>query len=281
MSDRPIAAIVYDFDNTLSTRDMQEYSIIPRLGMQAEQFWALSDKLARDNHMDYILSTMMLMVTKSIEQGQPLTRQALIDSGNDIQLYKGVENWFDRINAYGDSIGLEVRHYIISCGLRPMIEGSIIGDKFANIFACDYVYNEQGQPTWPAMAINYTGKIQFLYRINKGIEDIREHTALNMRTSHEDRPIPFGNMIYVGDGITDIPSMALTRDSGGYSIGVYKDIQDAKYLVEQDRVDFYMPADYTSGSQMDRVMHRLLDRIALDNTIDKMSDTINSAVQED
>lgn len=278
---RPIVALIYDFDNTLSTRDMQEYSIIPSLGMQAQQFWDMSDKLARDNHMDYILSTMMLMVDESKKAGVPLTRQSMIESGADIQLYSGVEGWFDMINSYGDSVGIDVRHYIISCGLRPMIEGSVIGSQFTNIFACDYVYNSAGEPLWPAMAINYSGKIQFLFRINKGIEDIREHTALNMRTHHEDRPVPFSNMIYVGDGLTDIPSMALTRDYGGHSIGVYKDVDDAKYLVQEDRVDFYVPADYTEGSKMDRVVRALIDSIKINSAIVAMSDSINKVAEEE
>ncbi len=278
---RPIVALIYDFDNTLSTRDMQEYSIIPSLGMEAQHFWDLSDKLARDNHMDYILSTMMLMVEESKKAGVPLTRDSMIECGADIQLYSGVEGWFDMINSYGDSVGVEVRHYIISCGLRPMIEGSVIGSQFTNIFACDYVYNNSGEPLWPAMAINYSGKIQFLFRINKGIEDIREHTALNMRTHHEDRPVPFSNMIYVGDGLTDIPSMALTRDYGGHSIGVYKDVDDAKYLVQEDRVDFYVPADYTEGSKMDRVVRALIDSIKINSAIEAMSDSINKVAEEE
>ncbi len=278
---RPIVALIYDFDNTLSTRDMQEYSIIPSLGMEAQQFWDMSDRLARDNHMDYILSTMMLMVTQSKIAGVPMTRDSLVACGGDIQLYAGVEGWFDMINSYGDSMGVEVRHYIISCGMRPMIEGSVIGDKFTNIFACDYVYDELGCPLWPSMAINYSGKIQFLFRINKGIEDIREHTALNMRTHHEDRPVPFENMIYVGDGLTDIPSMTLTRDYGGHSIGVYKDVDDAKYLVQEDRVDFYVPADYTEGSQMDRVVRALIDSIKTNSKIDAMRDSINKVAEEE
>ncbi len=278
---RPIVALIYDFDNTLSTRDMQEYSIIPSLGMQAHEFWDMSDKLAHDNHMDYILSTMMLMVSESQKAGVELTRDSMIESGADIQLYGGVEGWFDMINSYGDSVGVEVRHYIISCGLRPMIEGSVIGKQFTNIFACDYVYDDNGKPLWPAMAINYSGKIQFLFRINKGIEDIREHTALNMRTHHEDRPVPFSNMIYVGDGLTDIPSMSLTRDYGGHSIGVYKNVDDAKYLVQEDRVDFYVPADYTEGSKMDRVIRALIDSIKINSAIDAMSDNINKVAEEE
>ncbi len=278
---RPIVALIYDFDNTLSTRDMQEYSIIPSFGMTASDFWDASDSLARQNHMDYILSTMMLMVTKSREAGVPMTRDSLIACGADIQLYQGVEEWFGRINRYGDSVGIEVRHYIISCGMRPMIEGSVIGKEFANIFACDYVYDDNGQPMWPAMAINYSGKIQFLFRINKGIEDIREHTALNMRTHHEDRPVPFTNMIYVGDGLTDIPSMALTRDCGGHSIGVYKDVGDAKYLVQEDRVDFYVPADYRENSKMDRVVRTLIDSININSAVEALSDSINKVAEEE
>ena len=267
MNKKPIVAIMYDFDKTLSVKDMQEYSFIPSLNMTAKEFWSKADELAYQNEMDYMLAYMLLTVQKAKEAGVDVSRNALKKHGETVQFNKGVEDWFDRINAYGDSLGVEVRHYVISCGLKPMIEGTKIGDKFTNVFACDFVYDGNGNPLWPAMAINYTSKVQFLYRINKGVENIAEHRKLNMRTPSNQRAVYFSNMIYVGDGLTDVPSMKLTRLNGGYSIGVYQKAEDSKYLVDEDRVDFYVKADYSDGSEMDVTMKAILHKIATSNAL--------------
>ena len=132
---------MYDFDKTLSVKDMQEYSFIPSLNMTAKDFWTQSDELAYQNEMDYILSYMLLTVQKAKADGVDVSRNALKKHGENVQFNKGVEDWFDRINAYGDSLGLEVKHYVISCGLKPMIEGTKIGDKFTNIFAFNVKIN--------------------------------------------------------------------------------------------------------------------------------------------
>lgn len=250
---------------------MQEFTFIPSLGMTPEEFWQQSDEIGHRYQMDHILAYMYLMATKAKEKHISLTKQELRKMGSDVQFFDGVEEWFDRINEYGKSIGLEVRHYIISCGLKPMIEGCPIGDKFHNIFACDYVYDEEGNPVWPAVAINYTSKTQFLYRINKGVEDVGEHKRLNMYMPREERVVPFQNMIYIGDGLTDVPSMKLTRTRGGYAIGVYLNPSDAKYLVEEDRVDFYVKCDYTVGSDMDKAMKSILDKIRAENAFQELS----------
>lgn len=268
---RPIVAIMYDFDKTLSTRDMQEFSFIPQLGMEAREFWDLSDKVAKENKMDYILSTMLLMAKLCKEKGISLNREQLQRHGKAVEFHKGVETWFDRINAFGEKLDLDIRHYIISCGLKPMIEGSLIGDKFANIFACDFVYDQQGTPVWPAIAINYSSKIQFMYRINKGIEEVYEHEALNMHTPDEDRPVSFNNMVYVGDGLTDVPIMKLVRQQGGSAVGVYQRKEDGKYLIKDGRVDFYVKADYREGSEMEHVMRAILEKIRANNHFDYLS----------
>ncbi len=267
MNKKPVVAIMYDFDKTLSVKDMQEYSFIPSLNMTAKEFWTQSDELAYQNEMDYILAYMLLTVQKAKADGVDVSRNALKKHGEMVQFNKGVEEWFDRINAFGESLGLDVRHYVISCGLKPMIEGTKIGDKFANIFACDFIYDEQGNPMWPSMAINYTSKVQFLYRINKGVENVAEHHKLNMRTPSNQRAVYFSNMIYVGDGLTDVPSMKLTRLNGGYSIGVYQNSEDSRYLVDEDRVDFYVKADYSEGSEMDSTMKAILQKISASNTL--------------
>lgn len=278
---KPIIALIYDFDNTLSTRDMQEFTFIPALGMSPSEFWANCDKLAQENSMDHILAYMLLMAKKANEKGIDLSPESLRKMGKDVQFFDGVDTWFKRINDYGESLGLEIRHYIISCGLKYMIEGCDIGKEFYNIFACDYLYDENGKVIWPSVAINYTSKTQFLYRINKGVEDMGEHKKLNMYMPQNERVVPFENMIYIGDGLTDVPSMKLTRSRGGYAIGVYKYPADATYLVKEDRVDFYVASDYTEGSEMDVAMKAILNRISAKIRFKELSESsYKSAIEK-
>lgn len=269
---KPIVAIIYDFDNTLSTKDMQEFTFIPSLGITADEFWSMCDETSHKFNMDHILAYMYLMATMSKAKGLHLTRDTLGKMGKGVKFFEGVKSWFRRINSYGAELGLEVRHYIISCGLKPMIEGCDIAHEFYNIFACDYVYNESGEPIWPAVAINYTSKTQFLYRINKGVEDVGEHKKLNMYMPRDSRVVPFENMIYVGDGLTDVPSMKLARQRGGYAIGVYRKPEDASYLVNEERVDFYVKSDYRDGSDMDLAMRAILDKIRAQSRIQELSE---------
>ncbi len=257
-----IVALIYDFDNTLSTRDMQEFTFIPALGMSPSEFWSSCDKISHERNMDHILAYMYLMAQKAREKGIDLSRESLRKMGSEVEFFEGVETWFKRINDFGASLGLEIRHYIISCGLKAMIEGCPIGNEFYNIFACDYLYDDNGEVIWPSVAINYTSKTQFLYRINKGVEDVGEHKKLNMYMPQSERVVPFENMIYIGDGLTDVPSMKLTRTRGGYAIGVYRNPQDASYLVKEDRVDFYVESNYREGGAMDLAMKAILNRIS-------------------
>ena len=196
------------------------------------------------------------------------------------QFFDGVKEWFSRINAYGDKLGLEVRHYILSCGLKSMIEGCGVADEFYNVFACDYLYDDKGEPVWPSIAINYTSKTQFLYRINKGVEDVGEHTKLNMYMPRNERVVPFDQMVYIGDGLTDVPSMKLVRQRGGYAIGVYKKPSDASYLVDQERVDFYLKCDYTENGEIDTAMKAILDRISAKINFQSLSQNSYKSVKE-
>lgn len=278
---KPIVALIYDFDNTLSTRDMQEFTFIPALGMTADEFWQKSDELAHRYQMDHILAYMYLMATKAREKHISLSPEALKEMGRDVQFFDGVKDWFARINAYGDKLGLEVRHYILSCGLKSMIEGCGVANEFYNVFACDYLYDGNGEPLWPSIAINYTSKTQFLYRINKGVEDVGEHTKLNMYMPRNERVVPFDQMVYIGDGLTDVPSMKLVRQRGGYAIGVYKKPSDASYLVDQERVDFYLKCDYTDGGEIDTALKAVLDKISAKIHFSSLSALSYKSVTED
>ena len=269
MSDKPIVAIMYDFDKTLCTKDMQDYNFIPSLSMTSADFWQTANSFGFKEHMDSILAYMYVMIQKSKEKNIPLDRETLVRNGKDIELYKGVREWFDRVNQYGALIGVSVEHYVISSGLKEIIEGSGISDKFKEIFACEFYYDETGQAVWPKTAVNYTNKTQFVYRINKGVLDVANDVDLNRSMPDDSKRVPFCNMIYIGDGLSDVPCMKMMKAYGGQSIAVYTDANKDKVeqLLKEDRVDFIFPADYSKDSRLDKTMKNILRKIAIANDL--------------
>ena len=263
MTQQPIIALMYDFDNTLSTEDMQDYSFIPSLGLTVPEFWQLANDFGRREHMDGILAYMFTMMHEARRRGRPLTRSQLTETGRDIRLFPGVEDWFSRINAFGASLGVTVEHYIISSGLREIIEGCSISSEFKEIFASEFYYDESGAAAWPKLSVNYTSKTQFVYRINKGVLDVSDDKTLNDSMPDDSKRVPFTNMIYIGDGLSDVPCMKMMQSYGGASIAVYKEMtQGVKDLLERGRVDFIYPADYREGSGLDKTMKNILRRMA-------------------
>ncbi|MBQ2972445.1 MAG: haloacid dehalogenase-like hydrolase [Ruminococcus sp.] len=269
MSDKPIVAIMYDFDKTLCTKDMQDYTFIPSLSMKSSDFWAVANGFGRDEHMDSILAYMYTMIQKSKEKNIPLLRETLVNNGKDIEFYKGVTEWFDRVNQYGALIGVSVEHYIISSGLKEIIEGSSISEKFKEIFACEFYYDETGHAVWPKTAVNYTNKTQFVYRINKGVLDVANDIDLNRSMPDDSKRVPFTNMIYIGDGLSDVPCMKMMKAYGGQSIAVYNENNKEKVeqLLIEDRVDFIFPADYSKDGALDKTMKNILRKIAIQNDL--------------
>ena len=267
MNQKPIVAIMYDFDKTLSPKDMQEYGFIDGLGMNSEEFWEKSRLNMVNHNMDQILAY-MLTILQEAKGRMPLTRSLFNELGRDVKLFDGLETWFDRINLHGEKLGLEIEHYIISSGLKEIIEGTEITNRFKEIYAAEYCYNEKDIPIWPAMAVNYTSKTQFLFRINKGVLDVTEHNGLNESTPDNKKRIPFRNMIYVGDGLTDVPCMKLVKMNGGHSIAVYsEDRSIADSLISQDRVDFVVKADYRENSDMEKTVYTILNQIDAVNKV--------------
>ncbi len=262
---RPVVAIMYDFDKTLCTKDMQEYTFIPNVGLTAEQFWAEAAELSQKYKMDGILAYMHLMIERAHIARKSIRREAFVEMGKDLEFFPGVEQWFDRINRVGEELGVRVEHYIISSGLREIIEGSGIYGAFREVFACEFLYDENDVACWPKNAVNYTTKTQFLFRINKGVLDISNDRDLNTYTPEDDRRVPFRNMIYIGDGLTDVPCMKLVKVNGGYSIAVYSDGRRelVESLISDDRVNFIEPADYTEGSDLDRTVCAILRKMAV------------------
>lgn len=268
-SARPIVAFLYDFDRTLCTKDMQEYSFIPNIGMKPSDFWSEADRLSTEQRMDRILAYMYLMLRKADANGQPLRRCDFVALGRDVEFFPGVLQWFSRINALGEKLGLTVEHYLISSGQREIIEGTAIAHEFREIFACEYYYNASGVAVWPLTAVNYTGKTQFLFRVNKGVLDPSDDRSLNGYVPDDRRPVPFRNMIYIGDGMTDVPCMRLVKGSGGCSVAVYTEgrRQTAAELLRDGRVNFTAPADYRPGSALDALCETILAKLSLENAL--------------
>lgn len=257
----PVVALIYDFDKTLSPGDMQEYGFMPVIKSNPDEFWAMCAEFKKQHDSDGILAYMYMMIHKA--RDLEFTRERLHEMGRDVEFYPGVEGWFDRVNAIGEACGVQVEHYIISSGLTEIIKGSRIGDRFKAVFAASFCYDEDGRPMWPATAVNYTSKTQYLFRINKGILEVTNDSDLNAYTPHSKRRIPFSNMIYIGDGLTDVPCMKMTRQRGGYSIAVHApgstEISDDMLL--QDRADFAVLADYSEGSELEEIAGELFRRI--------------------
>ena len=265
MGEKTVIALLYDFDKTLCTQDMQNYSFIPSLGMAPGDFWREANGFGEENQMDGILAYLYTMVRKSREKGGPLTRESLRHCGRSISLFPGVKDWFDRITKFGELLGVEVEHYVISSGLKEIIEGSEIADCFKEIYACEFFYDENGVPVWPKLAVNFTAKTQFIYRINKGVLSVSDDKALNASMPDEHKRVSFVNMIYIGDGLSDVPCMKMMRSYGGQAIAVYQSAnRDAvEELLRKDRVDFIFPADYREGTPLEMTVKNILRKMAV------------------
>jgi phosphoserine phosphatase len=264
---KPTVALIYDFDGTLSPGNMQEFGFIQAIGKDKKAFWAKNKELSEQNDANGILSYMYLMMQAAKNNGISLKRESFKDFGAKVELFEGVKEWFSLINEYGKTIGLDVKHYINSSGLKEMIEGTSIAKEFENIYACSFLYDVDGIAYWPAVAVDYTAKTQFIFKINKGIKEVSDNKRINDYFPENERPIPFERMIYFGDGETDIPCMKMIKEHGGYSIAVYGDRgkKDIAYkLIKENRVNFVCKADYRSGKDMHALVKRILDKIKAD-----------------
>ena len=262
---RPIVAFLYDFDKTLCTTDMQNYAFIPSLGMTPGEFWAVANGFGRANRIDGILAYMYTMITESEKKGIPFTRKDLVEKGQSIVLFPGVQEWFGRINAFGEEQGVQVEHYIISSGLREIIEGSTISEEFKEIYASEFYYDETGRPVWPKLAVNFTAKTQFVYRINTCVLHVSDEKTLNDSMPDDSKRVPFTNMIYMGDGLSDVPCMKMMRAYGGQAIAVYQESNrlGVEDLMAKGRVDFIFPADYSEGTALDLTVKDIIRKMAI------------------
>lgn len=261
---KPKMAICYDFDKTLSPDDMQAFTLIPSFGMKNAEFWAESDKLAKDNLMDNNLAWMYQLIQYSRVKRLPIRKEYFHQIGATVALYKGVDTWFRRMNQYAERKGIGLEHYIISSGLKEIIEGSAIAPFIKRIYASSYLYSADGVAEWPAQAINYTNKTQFIFRIAKGVfEEYDER--VNDSMSEDQLYMPYENIVYIGDSATDIPCMRLVKSKGGYSIGVFDPTKNERKkvyrLFSDKRINFYAPADYSARSEISCYMKQIIDEV--------------------
>ena len=248
---------------------MQDYAFIPSLGITPREFWKEANRFGRENHADGILAYMYTMLREAQRRNLPFTRADLVEKGRKIVLFPGVEDWFGRLNTFGAAQGVAVEHYIISSGLREIIEGSSISGEFREIYASEFYYNEAGRPVWPKLAVNFTAKTQFVYRINKGILDVSNDRDLNASMPDDSKRVPFTNMSYIGDGLSDVPCMKMMRAYGGQAIAVYGDANrpGVEDLLAKGRVDYIFPADYSRGTALEATVQNIILRMAISDRL--------------
>lgn len=262
-------AICYDFDGTLASGNMQEYGFIKKLDMTPKEFWDKANNLAKDQKGDDILTYMKVTIDESRKKNLPITREDFQSYGKDITFFEGVETFFDRINRYARSKGVNLQHFIISSGLKEILEGTSIANRFTEIFASTFLYDETGAAVWPAMALNYTSKTQYIYRINKGCLDVTDTEGVNRHVAKECKPVPLTNILYIGDGNTDIPCMAMLNKAGGHTLAVYKEGQKerAANLNRDGRAHMVAPADYRENKPIDLYIKAVIDKISADGNL--------------
>jgi phosphoserine phosphatase len=266
-------AIAYDFDGTLAPGNMQEYQFLPELGISPEVFWKEASAMAREHQADDVLVYMNLMLRKAQQHNVPVRREDFKKRGEAIEFFDGVTGWFERMNTYARNKEVGLKHYLISSGNEEIFAGTSIAKCFEAVYASKYLFDINGVAQWPALAINYTTKTQFLFRINKGVKDISDNATVNKYVPKAKRPVPFENMVFIGDSANDIPCFRLVKEQGGLSIAVYapkkkggKDQADE--YQKDDRVHAVVPAIYAEGSELDRIVKARIDLVASRQALD-------------
>ncbi len=276
MTKKPIVALIYDFDGTLSPGNMQEFGFIQAVGKTKEEFWSMSDGIAVGQDASNVLSYMKLMYDEAHKAGIPLRRSKFKEFGKQIELFPGVKEWFTLVNNYGRERGVKVEHYINSSGLKEIIEGSPIASEFKHIYAGTFIYNDEGEAEWPGIAVDHTAKTQFLFKISKGIFSQHDTKKVNASMADDKKRIPFTHMIYFGDGETDIPCMKIVGMFGGNPIAVYDPASPKKHAAaakmrQQGRVKFITPAVYTGDSRTFRIVASIIDKIKAEEELRELS----------
>lgn len=282
-NDWPIVAICYDFDKTLSPQDMQNFALIPKLKCDVASFWQESNAYAEKQGMDKILAYMKLIIDKAGNDIR-ITESDFKKLGKSIELFSGVDTWFERINAIAENIHINLEHYIISAGLKEIIQGTPIAKYFTEIYASAFAYSSYKQPIWPKQVVNYTSKTQYLFRISKDCLDLSDEDSVNEFQADDKRRIPFRNFIYIGDSETDIPAMKIVKKGGGTSIGVFNpstgNLERVKKLLQQERIDYLMPADYSEGQRLENLVKNILAKIKASEALLDLNNKQNNFISD-
>src|SRR5574344_1102376 len=277
MNKKPIVAILYDFDSTLATSDMQNFGFIPALGMTPAEFWGKTTEFSNESGVERTLSYLYMMCYMTKQKGIKMTAEWLNQMGKDIQFFPGVLDWFDRINAYGDSVGVQVEHYLVSSGNKEIVDGCPIAKKFTKVYACEFLFDPvTKEPVWPKLSINFTQKTQYFFRISKGAYDANDDVGVNQKTpTHR---IPYSNIVYIGDGMTDIPAMIIAKNNGGKSIAVFPKGREDKVqgLYQDGRVNYACCADYREGKELEKVMHLIIQGVAINSSLGQRESNVKS-----
>ena len=264
-------AIIYDYDQTLSPTYMQEEALFPFFGINSGQFWKRCRELVKDQGYDNELAYMKVMLDY-LEMDRP-TNAELRNLGEKLTFYKGLPEMFEEfksglLSTDHGTYGITVEHYIVSSGLKTLLEGSQLAPYVKAIFGCEFAEDAQGRITFPRRVISHTQKTQFLFRINKGMLDMNE--GVNDHMPPELRPIPFTNMIYIGDGPTDVPCFTVMRRNGGQAIAVYNAEDPTRTSFKKcyqlsthaDRVKNIAPSDFRRGSHLRLLVEEMVHEIA-------------------
>jgi hypothetical protein len=269
-----VIALIYDYDQTLSPSYMQEETLFPAFGIDPARFWARCHALVREEGWENELAYMKVMLD-TMEMDRP-TQGELRALGAKLSFYPGLPEMFGELAACvtpaDEALGIKLEHYIISSGLQVMIEGSRLAPYIRRIFGCEFAEDAQGRIAFPKRVLGHTQKTQYLFRINKGMldpgQDVNDHMPPELR------PVPFENMVYVGDGPTDVPCFTVMQRSGGQAIAVYNPSDPTRSSFEKcyqlaahaNRVKHIAPADFRAGSHfrllLERMIREIADRIA-------------------
>ena len=265
---KPIVAILYDFDATLATSDMQNFSFIPSLGLTPDEFWGKTKEFSEKTGCEKTLGYIYTMIAECKKRGIKMTRSFLREQGKGIKFWPGVDTWFERINKFGEENGVEVEHYLVSSGNKEIVEGCSIYKYFKMVYGCEFIFDENDEPIWPKLVINYTQKTQYFYRVSKGAFDINDDVGVNEK--NRNRRVPYSNIVYIGDGLTDIPAMILAKNNGGHSIAVYPEGREGKVvddLYHDGRVNYVAPADYREGKELDEIMRLIIKGVSINESL--------------
>ncbi|MEZ5301065.1 MAG: haloacid dehalogenase-like hydrolase [Verrucomicrobiales bacterium] len=265
-----IIGIVYDYDQTLSPKYMQDEVLFPRFGINPDSFWKRCRELVDDQGFDGELAYLKALLDY-LSLDRPSNKE-LEELGKDLHFYKGLPEMFTEINKVltpaHEAVGIKIEHYIVSSGMKALIDGCALKPFFKAIFGCEFAEDENGRISFPKRVISHTQKTQYLFRISKGLlapdQDVNDHMP------PEQRPIPFPNMIYLGDGPTDVPCFTVMRQYGGYCIAVYNPDDESRrsfrkcyqLTAHANRVRHIAPSDYRPGSHLRLLLEEMVGEIA-------------------